>query len=129
VLNGSDESTGSVSRKRRSTKRSEVVRCRPGIATYAELETIPDAVHRHSASKTRVNALMALHRVRETAGALALGDYRTLRSVMPATPSARLTPTLPSTDSGCSAMERCDPPTSALAPTPTPSEALPEPPT
>jgi hypothetical protein len=32
----------------------------------SESAAIPDAVHRHSASKTRVNALMALHRIRET---------------------------------------------------------------
>jgi hypothetical protein len=50
-----------VSRAQRSTKRSEVVRCWPGTVTDAEFVKVPDAVRRHSASKTRVNALMAPH--------------------------------------------------------------------
>src|SRR5215471_12145216 len=37
------------------------------------------------------------------------------------TPSDRLTPTEPSTDSGCSAIDRLEPPNSTLAPTPTPT--------
>src|SRR5262245_66472928 len=51
------------------------------------------------------------------------------RSVSPATPSARLTPTDPSTDSGCNAIDRLDPPTSAFAPTPRPSAMSPLAPT
>jgi len=35
---------------------------------------------------------------------------------------------MPETDSGCSAKDRREPPTSALAPTPRPTEALPLPP-
>ncbi len=53
----------------------------------------------------------------------ARGGYGADRSVRPATPSARLTPTWPETDSGCSAIERCEPPTRTLAPAPSPSEA------
>jgi hypothetical protein len=37
------------------------------------------------------------------------------RSVSLATPSARLTPTCPDTDSGCTMIERPVPPTNALA--------------
>src|SRR5262245_38566987 len=51
------------------------------------------------------------------------------RSVSPATPSARLTPTDPSTDSGCNAIDRLDPPTSAFAPTTMPSAMSPLAPT
>jgi hypothetical protein len=50
----------------RSAARSDA--CRPGIVTDSHICEGPgSAVHRHSASKTRVNALMALHRVRDTA--------------------------------------------------------------
>ena len=52
--------------------------------------------------------------------------YRKLSS---ATPSARLTPAVASTESGCSTIERLNPPTSALAPTPTPSDTSPLAPT
>ena len=55
-----------MSRARRSTKRSEVMRCRPGIATNPAFGTVPD--QRYTAN--------ALHRVRNTClgvfGALAL---------------------------------------------------------
>jgi hypothetical protein len=40
-------------------ERSEVVRCRSGTVTSAEIETLPDAVHR-----------FALHRIRETSRVL-----------------------------------------------------------
>jgi len=53
-------------------------------------------------------------------------DYRSLN---PATPSARLMPTCPSTDNGCSEMVRFDPPTNTLAPSPNPRDALPLAPT
>jgi hypothetical protein len=51
------------------------------------------------------------------------------RSVSRATPSAKLTPTWPSTDNGCREIVRWDPPTSTLAPRPRPNEALPLAPT
>jgi len=51
------------------------------------------------------------------------------RSVSRATPKARLTPTWPSTDSGCKEIVRWDPPMSTLAPRPTPNDALPLAPT
>src|SRR5262249_24458571 len=45
------------------------------------------------------------------------------RSVIPATPSARLMPTCPMTDSGCSITDRREPPIKTLAPAPRPSDA------
>jgi len=47
------------------------VRCRPGTPVSNLMKGNSNrgpasAVHRHSASQTRVNALMALHRVRDT---------------------------------------------------------------
>ena len=66
-----DRAAGDAVRRRtnlcpgRSAARSGALQG-PGIVTYAETARIPDAVHRHSVSKTRVNALMALHRIRET---------------------------------------------------------------
>jgi hypothetical protein len=51
------------------------------------------------------------------------------RSVSRATPSAKLIPTWPSTDSGCREIVRWDPPTSSLAPRPRPNDALPLAPT
>ena len=49
--------------------------------------------------------------------------------VIPATPSARSTPTCPSTESGCSEMDLFVPPIRALAPTPMPSAISPLAPT
>ena len=44
-------------------------RCRPGIVRHTEFATIPDQRCTGIANrKTRVNALMALHRVREKRG-------------------------------------------------------------
>jgi hypothetical protein len=51
------------------------------------------------------------------------------RSVSRATPSAKLTPSWPSTDSGCREIVRSDPPTSTLAPKPRPNETFPLAPT
>jgi len=50
-------------------------------------------------------------------------------SVSRATPSAKLTPSWPSTDSGCREIVRSDPPTSALAPKPRPNDISPLAPT
>jgi hypothetical protein len=48
-------------------EQSGMMRCRPGIVTNAALDTIPDQRRTTlSASKTRVNALMVLRRIRET---------------------------------------------------------------
>ena len=54
---------------------------------------------------------------------------RTKRRSSPATPAAILRPTWPETESGCSATERFEPPTSALAPTPAITDASADPPT
>jgi hypothetical protein len=44
----------------------EVVRCRPGIDAFWVPDQRRTATLRRSASKTRVNALMALRRIRDT---------------------------------------------------------------
>ena len=54
---------------------------------------------------------------------------RTGVSVSPATPSARLTPTCPSSDNGCNDTDRAVPPTRIFAPAPTPKEMSPLAPT
>jgi hypothetical protein len=53
-----------VSRAQRSTKRSEVVRCRPGTVTV--WGGPGSAVHRHQRVYARLRRAMALHRVRDT---------------------------------------------------------------
>src|SRR6185436_21188625 len=58
-----------------------------------------------------------------------LKDQRTGVSVSPATPRARLTPTCPSTDSGCNDIPCAVPPTRTFAPAPTPTEISPLAPT
>jgi hypothetical protein len=45
------------------------------------------------------------------------------RSVRPATPRARFIPTCPTTENGCSTVDRRDPPTRAFAPPPRPRDA------
>jgi hypothetical protein len=47
-----------VSRAQRSTKRSEVMRCRPGIVTNSESAAIPD-------QRCTATLRCALHRIRE----------------------------------------------------------------
>jgi len=53
------------------------------------------------------------------------GNYLPGRSSRLSSPAATLRPTCPCTLSGCSAIEFADPPTSALPPIPTPTDALP----
>src|SRR5262249_39542981 len=55
--------------------------------------------------------------------------YRDGSSLRPATPSARLTPTCPPTESGGGVIVLLDPPISKFAPTPTPTETSPLAPT
>ena len=76
-----------------------------------------------SASKTRVNALTALRRIRER------NPYLPGRSSRLSSPAAMLRPIWPCKLSGCSAIEFAEPPTSTLPPTPMPSVALPWAPT
>jgi hypothetical protein len=56
-------------------------------------------------------------------------DQWTARNESPATPSAKFAPACASTDSGCSEIDRCEPPIKAFAPTPPPNETLPLAPT
>jgi hypothetical protein len=65
-------------------------------------------------------------RIKSGAGLFGIMLYR---NASRATPSARLTPTEASIDSGCSAMVRFEPPTSAFAPMPRPSPISPLAPT
>ena len=60
---------------------------------------------------------------------LFLHSPRSTVIVMLAIPTARLTPTCPCSDSGCSEMVRLEPPTRTFAPPPRPSEASPLAPT
>src|SRR5262249_27235448 len=55
--------------------------------------------------------------------------YGAGRSARPETPKARLIPTWPSTESGCKAIVRFEPPNRTLAPTPTPAVTSPVAPT
>jgi hypothetical protein len=74
-------------------------------------EPANDSAKRVTVSRAR-NAIQNMHQ-------------RPGRNSSPANPMATLMPVEPDTLNGCSATELAEPPTSTLAPSPTPIEALP----